>query len=123
MFTALGFPYVILLPLTGLLCFVLALIVVFRGKGPMAAASLILIVHIPLLIGVFAAIQGSIASYTVVAMGSATPKPSEVAAGISTALVAPMVGMLLMIPGYATAALGSFVRSIVANAEGSTPKN
>ena len=123
MFMALGFPYVILLPLTGLLCFVFALIIVLRGKGPMAGASLILIVHIPLLIGVFAAIQGGIASYTIIAMSSSTPKPSEVAAGISTALIAPMVGMLLMIPGYATAALGSFVRSFVANSEGRTPKN
>lgn len=122
-FTALGFPYVILLPLSGLISFLLALIVVLRGRGPMAAASLILIVHIPLLIGVFAAIQGGIASYTVIAMSSIAPKPSEVAAGISTALIAPMVGMLLMIPGYATAALGSFVRSFVGNAEGSTPKN
>lgn len=50
MFTALGFPYLILLPLTALVCFVLALIIVVRGKGPMAAASLILIIHIPLLI-------------------------------------------------------------------------
>ena len=123
MFTALGFPCVILLPLTALVCFVLALIIVVRGKGPMAAASLILIVHIPLLIGVFAAIQGGIASYTVIAMSAATPKPAEVAAGISTALVAPMVGMILMIPGYATAALGSFVRSFVGNAEEHTLKN
>ena len=123
MFTALGFPYVILLPLTGVMCFVLALLIVVRGKGPMAAASLILVVHIPPLIGVFAAIQGAIASYTVIAMSAATPKPSEVAAGISTALVAPMVGMLLMIPGYATAVLGSFVRSFVAKAEGRTLKN
>lgn len=123
MFSALGLSYVILLPLAGLLCFVLALILVLRGKGPMAVASLILIVHIPLLIGVFAAIQGAMASYTVIAMSSASPKPSEVAAGISTALVAPMVGMLFMIPGYVTAALGSFVRSFVANPNVNTPKH
>ena len=56
--TALGFPYMIVLPLAGILCFSLALILVIRGKGPMAAAALILIVHVPLLIGVFAALQG-----------------------------------------------------------------
>lgn len=38
MFTALGFPYVIVLPLAGFLCFLLALVVVLRGNGPMAAA-------------------------------------------------------------------------------------
>jgi len=119
MFTALGFPYVVLLPLAGLLCFLLALFVVLHGKGPMAAAALILIVHVPLLIGVFAAIQGGIASYAIIAMSAASPKPSEEAAGISTALVAPLVGMLLMAPGYATAALGAFIRSFGGNAEGS----
>jgi len=117
MFTALGFPYVILLPLAGLLCFLLALIVVLRGTGPMAAAALILIVHVPLLIGIFAAIQGGIASYTVIATSATTPKPSELAAGISTALLAPMVGMLLMVPSYATAALGAFIRALAAKTE------
>ena len=121
MLTALGFPYVILLSLTGVLCFLLALIVVLRGKGPMAAASLVLIVHVPLLIGIFAAIQGGIASYTVIATGAAPPKPSEVAAGISTALVAPLVAMIFMIPGYATAALGAFIRCLVTKTETSQP--
>ena len=123
MFTALGLPYVILLPLAGFLSFLFALIIVLRGKGPMAGAALILIVHVPLIIGVFAAIQGAIASYTVIAMSAATPKPSEVAAGISTALVAPLVGMLLMVPGYATAALGASIRSLGANAEATEPKH
>ena len=122
MFHALGFPYVILLPLAGLVCFLLALILVLRGKGPMAAAGLILIVHVPLLIGVFAAIQGGIASYTIIATSATTPKPSEVAAGISTALFAPLVGMVLMVPGYATAALGAFIRSFGADAAHHSPK-
>ena len=105
------------LPLAGLVCFLLVLLLVLRGKGPMAAASLILIVHVPLLIGLFAAIQGAIASYTVIAMSAVTPKPSEVADGISTALVGPLVGMMLMVPGYATAALGSLIRSLVFTGE------
>lgn len=116
-FSALGVPYVLLLPIAGLVCFLLAVVVVLRGKGPMAVAALILIVHVPLLIGVFAAVQGAIASYTVIAMSGASPKPAEVAAGISTALVAPLVGMLMMVPGYATAALGAFIRSFSNHAD------
>ncbi len=110
--TALGFPYMIVLPLAGILCFAFALILVIRGKGPMAAASLILIVHVPLLIGVFAALQGGIASYVVIATSESTPKPAEVAAGISTALIAPLVGIILMVPGYAIAALGAMIRAV-----------
>jgi len=123
MFTALGFPYVVLLPAAGLVCFLLALIVVLRGRGPMSGPALILIVHVPLLIGVFAAIQGGIASYIIIATSASTPKPSEVAEGISTALVAPMAGMLLMVPSYATAALGAFIRCLGSNSEGRKPKN
>ena len=118
MFAALG-PYALLLPLAGLLCFLLALVLVARGKGPMVAACLILIVHVPLLIGVFAALQGGIASYTVIAASATTPKPSDVAAGISTALFAPLVGMMLMVPGYATAAVGAFIRSLAPNTDSS----
>lgn len=117
MFMALGLKYAILLPVAGLVCFLLVLILVIRGKGPLAAASLILIVHVPLLIGIFAAIQGAIGSYSVIAMSPTTPKPSEIAVGILTALVAPLVGMLLMVPGYATAAIGAFIRSLQAGTE------
>lgn len=116
-----GVPYVLILPLAGFLCFLLVLIVVLRGRGPLAAAALILIVPVPLLIGIFAAIQGGIASYTVIATSAAAAKPSEVAAGISTALIAPLVGMIVMVPGYATAALGAFIRALAAKAETGKP--
>lgn len=113
LFAALGFPYVILLPVAGFLCFLISLVLVVRGHGSMASASLVLVVHIPLLIGIFAALHGGFASYMVIATSEAAPKPADVAAGISTALVAPMAGMLLMLPAYATAALGGFVRAIL----------
>ena len=121
-YNSLGMMYAILLPIAGLVSFVLASVVVFRGKGAMSAAALILIVHTPLLIGLFAALQGAIASYTMIANAPTTPKPSEIAGGISTALVAPMFGMLLMIPGYAIAAIGSFVRSLSGSSIGDLPK-
>ena len=117
MVNALGFPYFILIPAAGLLAFLLALLIVFKGNGPMASVALVLVVHVPLLIGVFAALQGGIAAYTVIAMSAATPKPSEVPAGIPAALVAPFVGMLMMAPGYAVAALGALIRCIAAGTD------
>lgn len=117
LFNALGLQYAILLPMAGLICFLLALILVLRGKGPMAAAGLILVVHVPLLIGVFAAIQGVSASYAIIAESETTPKPAELAVGTSMALAAPMVGMVLMVPGYAIAALGAIIRSFVADSD------
>ncbi len=112
MISALGFPYLVLLAAAGLLSCVLALIIVLRGKGPLAASALILIVHIPLLIGIFAAIQGSISSFLVIATSETAPKPAEVAAGLSTAQVAPMVGIICMIPGYFVGAIGAFLRCL-----------
>lgn len=123
LFNALGLQYAILLPMAGLICSLLALILVLRGKGPMAAAGLVLVVHVPLLIGVFAAIQGVSASYAIIAVSETTPKPSELAVGISMALAAPMVGMVLMVPSYATAALGAIFRSLVADSAQRSPNH
>ena len=95
---ALGPLYLIVLPLVGLVSFILALVIVMRGRGPRAAASLLLIVNAPLLIGVFAAIQGTLASYRVIAMSAMTPKPAELAVGISMALVAYTTELHVMSP-------------------------
>jgi hypothetical protein len=113
--TALGFRYAILLPMSALVGFVLTLVVVVRGKGPMAAAALLLIVPIPFLIGVFAAIEGGVLSFRVMATLVTDPPPGHVAHAISTLLVAPMVGMSLMAPSYILAILGSLVRSFSAD--------
>lgn len=121
MLASLGPAYTFLLPLAALLSFILVLVLVFRGHGPMAAVSLILIIHVPLFIGIFAALQGAMASYTVIAVSAVAPKPAEVAEGISTALVAPLVGMLLMAPSYMTAAIGSFIRSLASKATTAEP--
>jgi len=119
-FTALGFKYAILLAVSALVGFVLTLIVITRGKGPMAAVALVLIMPVPLLIGVFAAIEGGISSYRVIATLQKGPAPGQDAAAISTLLVAPMVGMLLMAPSYILAILGSLFRSFSADPKGSS---
>ena len=117
MYQSLGVPYVFLLPLVGLICFILTLIIVLRGKGAMSVAALVLVVHAPLMLGIFAGIQGMIASYQIVAMSQATPQPAQLAEGTSTALFAPMVGMALVAPSYAMAAIGAIIRSFTGNAD------
>ncbi len=113
--SALGPLYLILLPLSGIVGFIFVCLLLSRGRGPMAAASILLFVHAPLMIGIFAAIQGMTSAYTVMAMSPSTPKPAEIAVGISMSLVAPMVAMLLMIPSYLVAALGTFIRAVKSN--------
>ena len=117
MFHALGPMYILLLPLAGLTAFVLAFLIVTRGRGPMAAAALVLVVHIPLLVGLFGVVHGMLASLSVIAQSSATPKPAEIAQGISLSLFAAIVGMFLCAPAYLTAAIGSFARCMKAKSD------
>ncbi len=50
------------------------------------------------MVGLLGTVDGMVASFTVIARSSVTPKPSELAAGISTALVTTLVGLWLAIP-------------------------
>jgi hypothetical protein len=120
---ALGLQYAIPLPLAGLFCFLLALTPVLRGKGPIAGAGLMLFVHVPPLIGVFAAMEHLRASYSVNQGSLTTPNPSALAEADSSALVAPMVGMVLMVPGCATAAFGASNRSFGADSAQRSPNH
>jgi hypothetical protein len=109
--TALGFKYALLLPVSALVGFVPTLIVVVSGKGPMAGVALVFIIPVPWLIGVFATMEGGVNSFKVIATLARDPAPGQVAEIISTLLVAPTVGMVLMAPSYILAILVSLVRS------------
>ncbi|WP_084426347.1 hypothetical protein [Roseimaritima ulvae] len=115
--SSLGWIYLILLPLAALAAFLLSLLIVIRGRGPLAAAALLLVVLAPMLIGLFAGIQGIVNVYRVIAVAGGQPLRFSLASGVSTALVAPLVAMLLSVPAYATAALGALVRCLKAPAE------
>lgn len=97
---------------TGFLGFLLALLIVFRGEGPFAAAALILIVLAPALIGCCGFLAGMIQSFQVIATSTTSPKPYEIADGIATGLFSPLLGFLMMVPGFAAASLGSLYRSM-----------
>ena len=53
------------------------------------------------MVGLLGTVQGMIASFSVIANSVATPKPSELAAGISTALFTTLVGLFIAIPAIA----------------------
>ena len=50
------------------------------------------------MIGLLGTVQGMIASFNVIATSPTTPKPSELAQGISTALFTTLIGLALAIP-------------------------
>ncbi|MEM0927125.1 MAG: MotA/TolQ/ExbB proton channel family protein [Planctomycetota bacterium] len=53
------------------------------------------------MIGLFGTVQGMISSFRVIATSPQTPKPSELAEGISTALFTTLVGLAIAIPAIA----------------------
>ena len=53
------------------------------------------------MIGLFGTVQGMISSFQVIALGGASPKPAELAGGISTALFTTLVGLAVAIPAIA----------------------
>ena len=77
----------------------------------MAAAALVLIVHVPILIGVAAGLCGAANALIAIARSLTPPEVSEFAAGISAMLLGPLIGILMAAPGYAVAAIGAFTRS------------
>jgi len=53
------------------------------------------------MVGLLGTVQGMIASFSVIANSPVTPKPSALAAGISTALFTTLVGLFIAIPAIA----------------------
>ncbi len=121
LFQALGFRYAVLLPAVGILAFVFVLVLVIRGKGPALTGALLFLVPLPVLVGLFAAVDGMVASFQVIAMSNTAPKPSEYAMGISMSLVSVYLGFLLAVPSYILATCGLIARAFSAKPDREPP--
>ncbi|MFK8112699.1 MAG: MotA/TolQ/ExbB proton channel family protein [Rubripirellula sp.] len=53
------------------------------------------------MIGLFGTVHGMIEAFQVIALGGASPKPAELAEGISTALFTTLIGLAIAIPAIA----------------------
>lgn len=53
------------------------------------------------MIGLFGTVHGMISSFQVIALGGASPKPAQLAEGISTALFTTLIGLAVAIPAIA----------------------
>ena len=109
--TALGGPYTVVVPLVGIVCFVLAGFTVTRGTGPMAAAALLLLCLIAPLIGVLVFLHKGIDSLYFVSQAGVPPKTSEIAEGVANAMSTLLVTLIIAAPTWAMATMGSFIKS------------
>jgi hypothetical protein len=111
LFQSLGLMYSGLFLLSAVIGFVLTLVLLVRGKGPMSVVCLLLVVHLPVVIGVLGAVQGMISMYSVLAASNSTPKPADLAQGISISLVTVLIGSMLTLGFYLLAIPGTLLRS------------
>ena len=112
MWNALGPIYLLGLPTLGFLAFIGACLVVVKNRQPSEIASFVYFAAAPLLLGLFGVVHGMIHAFSVIAMAGASPKPSEIAQGISTCLFALLVGMMCSFPAYGVLAIGFVIRSL-----------
>jgi hypothetical protein len=110
--SCLGWKYSLLLPASALASFVLTGVLVVAGKGKATGSAMAFLVAMPFLIGLFGMFDGLISSFMVIAQSTTAAKPSELAMGIGTSVVTPLIGMLFMVPSYLLATAGLFLRSL-----------
>lgn len=60
-----------------------------------------LVGNISPMVGLLGTVDGMVRSFQVIATSNSTPKPAELAAGISTALITTLVGLVIAIPAIA----------------------
>jgi hypothetical protein len=109
---ALGTKYLIWLPLTAIIGFVLTLLAVVKWRGSVSVALLILAVPMPIVAGLYGYFDGMLASFQIIAMSTTQPKPSEWAQGEAMALVSVLVGCWLSVPSFLVAVIGTFIHWI-----------
>jgi hypothetical protein len=107
---ALGPVYTLALFGSGLLLFFGAVLVVLLGRPPVIAAYLAF-VPLPFLIGLYGVFDGMIAGFRIIATSTQAPRPSEVAEGVSTALVTGLVGTGVIMPTLFLLALGLLIKT------------
>lgn len=115
MYLALGVKFSILLPLAGIVACAMTAFLVVRGRGPFAATATVLMVTLPLWVGLYGALESLITSYRIIGAAADGPKLNETADAFFWSLAAPLVGVLMMIPAFLAAVIGSTVRALAMN--------
>lgn len=113
--TGLGGLFIVM---SALVVFVLTIVVVTRGRGPIVGPTLVLLLHGPFALSVLCVLKGLIASFSVIAMSDQIIKPSMWAEALSEALLFPFVALLLTAPSYLIAVVALLVRSLGRSEQG-----
>jgi hypothetical protein len=100
--------------LSGLAIFIGAGLVVALARRPAVIASYMVFLLVPLLFGILAATNGTIASFSVIALSDTQLKQSQLAGGLAEAMLPLFSALGVTIPSYLVLAIGLFVCTLFA---------
>ena len=110
--TSLGPVFAPLILGSGVLIFLGACVVVLFQRRPSVIAAYLVFVPLPWLMGILGTCWGGLQTLSAIAMSEVAPKPSELAAGISTSLFSSLVGLVASLPAYLVVAMGLLIRTL-----------
>ncbi|MCA8988924.1 MAG: hypothetical protein KDA78_14845 [Planctomycetaceae bacterium] len=110
--SSIGPVFLLIFAVTFLVSGIICVIIIFRERGAIPAAALVLAAHFPLIVGIISAVISGISAFQLIAMSAVSPKPSELAAGISGALFSLLAGAILTLMLYVICILGGVMTSL-----------
>ncbi len=112
-FHALGLHFAVVLPLLGVLAFVLAGIAIRKFKAPALTAILVVVVPLPLYYGAVGMVDGIISSMMVISNTDSVIRSTDLAEGGAMSLVSLQVGLILSLPAYILAVIALIYRALI----------
>lgn len=113
LFNSLGLRYTFLLPVVALFSFLAIVALLIFGKNRLVGPAILAILPLEPLLGMYAFIDGMLASFQVISMSATAPKPADLAQGVAMSLVATMVALFLSCPIFLTACFGLAIRALL----------
>lgn len=107
----LGPFYSLVIPLAGLLIFFGACFVVLRSRRPAMIAAWLVLVPVPLMIGLQAAVMRQLPSLLIIATSGVQPTAAEIAEELASSLVPLFLGSLETWPAFFVLAAGLIFRT------------
>jgi hypothetical protein len=96
--------YAFVVSLCALIAFVLILMLVLRGKGPLVGSAILLTAPLPVVVGLFGAVQTGLTSSHAIALSA---NPSGIAEPATKMLIIVLYSLVVALPAIALAIVGS----------------
>jgi hypothetical protein len=105
-------PFGVLILISAILAFFIAVSVISRGNGPLAGVALILAVLMPAMLGVLGMLTGWVNALLVMSTSDTQMKAADFAAGLAGSVLQMSVALWLSMPTLLVCIVGAWMRSL-----------